>query len=98
MDWKHLSKFQFFDELEDISNLNFKITEKAVFKKIFDIGIPSALQMLFEVGIFTAAIWLSGTLGKIYQAANQIAFNLSAITLLKRDMGTLCVKIDSETF
>ena len=64
------------------SNLNFKITEKAVFKKIFDIGIPSALQMLFEVGIFTAAIWLSGTLGKIYQAANQIAFNLSAITFM----------------
>ena len=63
-------------------NLNFKITEKAVFKKIFDIGIPSALQMLFEVGIFTAAIWLSGTLGKIYQAANQIAFNLSAITFM----------------
>lgn len=64
------------------SNLNFKITEKAVFKKIFEIGIPSALQMLFEVGIFTAAIWLSGTLGKIYQAANQIAFNLSAITFM----------------
>lgn len=64
------------------SNLNFKITEKAVFKKIFDIGIPSALQMLFEVGIFTAAIWMSGTLGKIYQAANQIAFNLSAITFM----------------
>ena len=38
--------------------------------------------MLFEVGIFTAAIWLSGTLGKIYQAANQIAFNLSAITFM----------------
>ena len=64
------------------SNLNFKMTEKAVFKKIFEIGIPSALQMLFEVGIFTAAIWLSGTLGKIYQAANQIAFNLSAITFM----------------
>ena len=64
------------------SKLNFKTTEKAVFKKIFEIGIPSALQMLFEVGIFTAAIWLSGTLGKIYQAANQIAFNLSAITFM----------------
>ena len=61
--------------------MNFKITEKAVLKNL-DIGIPSALQMLFEVGIFTAAIWLSGTLGKIYQAANQIAFNLSAITFM----------------
>ena len=27
-------------------------------------------------------MWLSGTLGKIYQAANQIAFNLSAITFM----------------
>lgn len=63
-------------------NINIWKTEKKVFKKIFNLGFPSALQMLFEVGIFTAAIWLSGTLGKIYQAANQIAFNLSAITFM----------------
>ena len=63
-------------------NIDFLKTEKKVFKKIFNLGFPSALQMLFEVGIFTAAIWLSGTLGKIYQAANQIAFNLSAITFM----------------
>ena len=63
-------------------NVNIWKTDKKVFKKIFDLGFPSALQMLFEVGIFTAAIWLSGTLGKIYQAANQIAFNLSAITFM----------------
>ena len=63
-------------------NIDFLKTDKKVFKKIFNLGFPSALQMLFEVGIFTAAIWLSGTLGKIYQAANQIAFNLSAITFM----------------
>ena len=63
-------------------NVNIWKTDKKVFQKIFDLGFPSALQMLFEVGIFTAAIWLSGTLGKIYQAANQIAFNLSAITFM----------------
>ena len=38
--------------------------------------------MLFEVGIFTCAIWLSGVLGKNFQAANQIAFNLSAMTFM----------------
>ena len=38
--------------------------------------------MFFEVGIFTAAIWLSGILGKNFQAANQIAFNLSAMTFM----------------
>jgi MATE family multidrug resistance protein len=38
--------------------------------------------MLFEVGIFTSAIWISGVLGKNFQAANQIAFNLSAMTFM----------------
>ncbi len=38
--------------------------------------------MLFEVGIFTTAIWISGVLGINFQAANQIAFNLSAMTFM----------------
>jgi MATE family multidrug resistance protein len=38
--------------------------------------------MLFEVAIFTAAIWLSGILGKNAQAANQIALNLSSMTFM----------------
>ena len=65
-----------------ILNLNFSKLKNSVFKKIVDLGLPSALQMFFEVGIFTAAIWLSGILGKNYQAANQIAFNLSAMTFM----------------
>jgi MATE family multidrug resistance protein len=40
------------------------------------------MQMFFEVGIFTAAIWLSGVLGKNPQAANQIALNLSTMTFM----------------
>jgi MATE family multidrug resistance protein len=38
--------------------------------------------MFFEVAIFTAAIWLSGHLGKNAQAANQIALNLSSMTFM----------------
>jgi len=38
--------------------------------------------MFFEVAIFTAAIWLSGLLGKNPQAANQIALNLSSMTFM----------------
>ena len=38
--------------------------------------------MFFEVAIFTAAIWLSGALGKNAQAANQIALNLSSMTFM----------------
>jgi len=51
-------------------------------KKLFLLGFPSALQMFFEVAIFTAAIWLSGILGKNPQAANQIALNLSSMTFM----------------
>jgi MATE family multidrug resistance protein len=40
------------------------------------------MQMFFEVAIFTAAIWLSGMLGKNPQAANQIALNLSSMTFM----------------
>ena len=50
--------------------------------KIISLGFPSALQMFFEVAIFTAAIWLSGVLGKNAQAANQIALNLSSMTFM----------------
>lgn len=51
-------------------------------KKLFSLGLPSAMQMFFEVAIFTAAIWLSGILGKNPQAANQIALNLSSMTFM----------------
>ena len=56
--------------------------KKRILKKIINLGFPSALQMLFEVAIFTSAIWLSGILGKNPQAANQIAMNLSSMTFM----------------
>jgi MATE family multidrug resistance protein len=65
-----------------VTGFNFKLIEKKVIKKIISLGFPSALQMFFEVAIFTAAIWLSGVLGKNAQAANQIALNLSSMTFM----------------
>jgi len=65
-----------------VTNFNFKNIQKSVLKKIISLGFPSSLQMLFEVAIFTAAIWLSGILGKNAQAANQIALNLSSMTFM----------------
>ncbi|MBT8323657.1 MAG: MATE family efflux transporter [Winogradskyella sp.] len=59
----------------------FKLKSR-VLKKISNLGMPSAMQMFFEVAIFTAAIWLSGILGKNAQAANQIALNLSSMTFM----------------
>ncbi|NNK76900.1 MAG: MATE family efflux transporter [Maribacter sp.] len=65
-----------------VTGFNFKRIEKKVMRKIINLGFPSALQMFFEVAIFTAAIWLSGVLGKNAQAANQIALNLSSMTFM----------------
>ncbi len=65
-----------------ITGFNFRVIEKKVMRKIINLGFPSALQMFFEVAIFTAAIWLSGVLGKNAQAANQIALNLSSMTFM----------------
>ncbi|WP_435579632.1 MATE family efflux transporter [Gilvibacter sp.] len=58
------------------------VLESAMIKRILNLGFPSALQMFFEVAIFTAAIWMSGILGKNPQAANQIALNLSSMTFM----------------
>jgi MATE family multidrug resistance protein len=65
-----------------VSNIKFFSLENRMLKKVFNLGFPSAMQMFFEVAIFTAAIWLSGTLGKNPQAANQIALNLSSMTFM----------------
>ena len=65
-----------------VKDLKLFVLEYSMLKKINSLGLPSALQMFFEVGLFTAAIWLSGTLGKNPQAANQIALNLSSMTFM----------------
>ena len=63
-------------------NFSFKEIKKSMLKKITKLGIPSAMQMLFEVALFTAAIWLSGSIGKTTQAANQIALTLATTTFM----------------
>ncbi|WP_411768258.1 MATE family efflux transporter [Winogradskyella sp. A3E31] len=65
-----------------VTNIKFFQLSKKAINKLTGLGFPSAMQMLFEVAIFTAAIWLSGTLGKNPQAANQIALNLSSMTFM----------------
>ena len=63
-------------------DFSFDEIKKSILKKIISLGFPSALQMLFEVTLFTAAIWLSGSLGKNSQAANQIALTMSSTTFM----------------
>ncbi len=53
-----------------------------IFKRLLQLGFPTALQMLFEGGIFTASVLLAGNLGTNEQAANQIALNLASMTFM----------------
>jgi MATE family multidrug resistance protein len=61
---------------------SFNEIKKTMIKKIISIGFPSAMQMLFEVVLFTASIWLCGNIGKTSQAANQIALSLASMTFM----------------
>jgi MATE family multidrug resistance protein len=65
-----------------LMNLKIFVLSRLMLRKLINLGLPSAMQMFFEVGVFTAAIWLSGILGKNPQAANQIALNLSSMTFM----------------
>ncbi|MBJ33508.1 MAG: MATE family efflux transporter [Flavobacteriaceae bacterium] len=63
-----------------------RLTPKRLYKKelnqLLKLGLPSSLQMFFEVSFFTFAIWVCGFLSKDAQAANQIALNLSSMTFM----------------
>ncbi|MBC7524593.1 MAG: MATE family efflux transporter [Flavobacterium sp.] len=61
---------------------SFEEIKKTMLRKIINLGFPSAMQMLFEVVLFTVAIWLCGTIGKTSQAANQIALSLASSTFM----------------
>ena len=63
-------------------NFSFDEIKKEMIEKIVNLGLPSALQMLFEVVLFTAGIWLCGNIGKTSQAANQIALSLASMTFM----------------
>ncbi|WP_432413032.1 MATE family efflux transporter [Rasiella sp. SM2506] len=78
--WYVLSKH--YKAREYVLHIKFFTLSKKMLNKLISLGFPSALQMFFEVGIFTSAIWLSGILGKNPQAANQIALNLSSMTFM----------------
>ena len=59
-----------------------KEIKREVNLKIIKLGTPSAMQMFFEVALFTGAIWLSGSLGTTSQAANQVALSLASFTFM----------------
>jgi MATE family multidrug resistance protein len=79
MHWALKSRIKFHPYFQ---NFNFSEIKKSAMQKIINLGTPSAMQMFFEVALFTGAIWLSGALGTTSQAANQIALSLASVTFM----------------
>jgi MATE family multidrug resistance protein len=67
---------------QPIRQADYKRYRKALFKRILDLGVPTSLQLFFEVSAFAAAALLMGMISKETQAAHQIAINLAAITFM----------------
>lgn len=70
-------KFSYYLKPLALSKIKFKN-----FTKILNLGFPTALQMLFEMGLFASSVLLAGTLGALPQAANQIALKLISTTFM----------------
>ena len=60
-------------------NISFNYTS---FRAIFGIGFTSGLQYIFEVGAFTVATVIIGSIGAIQLASHQIALNLASISYM----------------
>lgn len=57
-------------------------TEWSVCLNILNLGIPSGLQFLFEVGAFAFAAIMIGWIGAVDLAANQITLSMAALTYM----------------
>ncbi len=65
-----------------LSMIKFKNFQKVIFRKLIQLGIPTSLQMFFEVGAFAGAAFIVGMAGKDDLAAHQIALNLASISFM----------------
>lgn len=67
---------------EYLKAVDFGRFKKAIFRKLFQLGAPTSLQMFFEVSAFAGAAFICGMAGKDDLAAHQIALNLASITFM----------------
>jgi MATE family multidrug resistance protein len=51
-------------------------------KRILNIGVPSGLQYIFEVGAFAISAILVGVIGALPQAAHQVSISLASISYM----------------
>lgn len=63
-----------------IRNANYRSYQRATFKKLLDLGVPTSLQMLFEILAFSGSTIIMGMISAQSQAAHQIALNLVTVS------------------
>ena len=71
------NSFKKFDVTLHFKSINFKMINK-----LLGLGLPSAVQYVFEVGAFFFAVIMVGWLGTKQLAAHQIALNLASISFM----------------
>ena len=84
--------FNFKKTREILQLVSFKSIQKKYFKKISNIGVPTALTSFFEMSAFSTAAFICGytftnsimdqELAKVNLAAHQIAINLASTTFM----------------
>jgi multidrug resistance protein, MATE family len=56
--------------------------QSSLTRQILNIGLPSGMQFIFEVGAFSMAAIMMGWMGTVSLAAHQIAINLASLTYM----------------
>jgi MATE family multidrug resistance protein len=64
------------------AGFSFRNLSRELTKKILNIGVPSGLQWVFEVGAFAFAVIMIGWISPKAQAAHQVALSLAATTYM----------------
>lgn len=87
-----ISMYSFKKTKDYLSRVNFKQFNKQIFKKIINMGVPTALTSFFEISAFTSAAFVCGyafsadlmeqQIAKTNLAAHQIAISLASTTFM----------------
>jgi MATE family multidrug resistance protein len=73
---KHPTTKRYMDDF----SLKAKLFQKDMFRKLIKLGVPTALQMFFEITAFAAAAFICGLISAKDIAAHQIALSMASFT------------------
>lgn len=65
-----------------LKRIQIKKFKSVIFRKLIQLGAPTAMQMFFEVGVFSVAAFICGKAGEDDLAAHQIALNMASISFM----------------